>query len=171
MRRQPRTSKPWMLAQLVRADPRLLSPIEHRGEELQRDLTLLHSCATTWPCSPKVQTRLFLSPKSMPTYPLTFSAGFLLCFLISWSPFLAPPSGECLFNAGSLPHAAQGDQSSHSRAPLRVVTKPRSKVCGIARVRAPQGTRYKAQGSLRTGDHGQQHVRRVLSVVVDHLIG
>jgi transposase len=31
-----------MLAQLVRADPRLLSPIEHRGEELQRDLTLIH---------------------------------------------------------------------------------------------------------------------------------
>jgi transposase len=31
-----------MLAQLVRADPRLLSPIEHRSEELQRDLTLIH---------------------------------------------------------------------------------------------------------------------------------
>jgi len=30
-----------MLAQLVRADPRLLSPIEHRAEQLQMDLTLI----------------------------------------------------------------------------------------------------------------------------------
>src|SRR5208283_62788 len=61
-----------------------------------------HSSDTTWPSLSTVQTRLFVSPRSIPTYRPDFSAGSLLCLLISWSPFLAPPSGECVFRPWQL---------------------------------------------------------------------